>query len=458
MAELENQEQNAEEVTAVETTEESVVEAAEKQPHEDAEKGDTKPVKQGSSDAESVESGRGVVVKPEENPVDKAVSAAKKAADESKPAKDAVNKDAPAPEKGEKLKETEDNEDEDAIVEKAPSKMESIKAIVNTMKEMTKEQLQKTFGTMSEDEVDESLTKAEVARKIVETLKGMDEEDVLKFAESFNSKEEEEEVKESVDEETPATVEADLVEIEVEDDLKAISEALELSDENAEKAQTIFKAAINSKVVAIKEELEAAQAEEIKTSVDKVKDELAENVDKYLTYCAEEWTKENELAIERGLRSEMTENFIEGLKALFVEHYVEVPEDKYDVIDELANRLDDMEQKLDGEVQKNMDVTEELDQIKRSNVIREACEDLSESQKEKMESLADGVDYKDGTDFAEKVSEVKAAYFGKQEGDDIAEETKVEEGTGTFEDEASSPVLDPTIAKYSEAISKLKPL
>jgi len=458
MAELENQEQNAEEVTAVETTEESVVEAAEKQPHEDAEKGDTKPVKQGSSDAESVESGRGVVVKPEENPVDKAVSAAKKAADESKPAKDAVNKDAPAPEKGEKLKETEDNEDEDAIVEKAPSKMESIKAIVNTMKEMTKEQLQKTFGTMSEDEVDESLTKAEVARKIVETLKGMDEEDVLKFAESFNSKEEEEEVKESVDEDTPATVEADLVEIEVEDDLKAISEALELSDENAEKAQTIFKAAINSKVVAIKEELEAAQAEEIKTSVDKVKDELAENVDKYLTYCAEEWTKENELAIERGLRSEMTENFIEGLKALFVEHYVEVPEDKYDVIDELANRLDDMEQKLDGEVQKNMDVTEELDQIKRSNVIREACEDLSESQKEKMESLADGVDYKDGTDFAEKVSEVKAAYFGKSEGDNIAEETKVEEGTGTFEDEASSPVLDPTIAKYSEAISKLKPL
>ena len=154
----------------------------------------------------------------------------------------------------------------------------------------------------------------------------------------------------------------------------------------------------------------------------------------------------------------MTENFIDGLKTLFVEHYVEVPEDKYDVIDELANRLDDMEQKLDGEVQKNMDVTEELDQIKRSNVIREACEDLSESQKEKMESLADGVDYKDGTDFAEKVSEVKAAYFGKQEGDDIAEETKVEEGTGTFEDEASSPVLDPTIAKYSEAISKLKPL
>jgi len=265
MAELENQEQNAEEVTAVETTEGSVVEAAEKQPHEDAEKGDTKPVKQGSSDAESIGSGRGVVVKPEENPVDKAVSAAKSAADESKPAKDAVNKLAPAPEKGDKLKETEDNEDEDAITEKAPSKMESIKAIVNTMKEMTKEQLQKTFGSISEGEVDESLTKAEVARKIVETLKGMDEEDVLKFAEDFNSDEEsEEEVKESKDEETPAAVEADLVEIEVEDDLKAISEALELSDENAEKAKQSSRLQSTVKLLQSKKRLKLKNKKKLK--------------------------------------------------------------------------------------------------------------------------------------------------------------------------------------------------
>jgi hypothetical protein len=197
---------------------------------------------------------------------------------------------------------------------------------------------------------------------------------------------------------------------------------------------------------------------ESNSSVEQVKGDLAEAVDKYLTYCAEEWTKENELAIERGLRSEMTENFIDGLKTLFVEHYVEVPEDKYDVMDELANRLDEMEDKLDVEVQKNIDVTEELDSIKRGNVIREACEDLSESQKEKMTSLADGVDYKDGEDFAEKISEVKEAYFGANS-DGIATETNVEEGTGTFEDEASSEtILDPTIAKYSEAISKLKPL
>jgi hypothetical protein len=338
--------------------------------------------------------------------------------------------------------------------------MENIKAIVNTMKEMTKEELQKTFGAISEDEVDETLTKAEVARKIVETLKKLDNEEVAKIREKYEDEEEEEkeeEVKEeSVDEETSAELESSLVEIEVEDDLSAISEALELSEENQEKAKTIFKAAVTSKVAEIKEELESQYSEELKTSVDKVKGDLAEAVDKYLTYCADEWTKENELAIERGLRSEMTENFIEGLKTLFVEHYVDVPEDKYNVIDELANRLDEMEEKLDNEVSKNMEIVEENDSLKRSNVIREACEDLSESQKEKMESLSNGVDFKDIEDFQEKVTEIKEAYF-PIEGETISEDTVVEEGTGEFASNEDK-VLDPSIARYSEALSKLKPL
>ena len=447
MAELENN------LETVDETVETVAEAG--QPDAKAEKGDSKPVKQGSSDAEKIESGKGEVVKPEENPVDKSVDSVKKAGDGTKQVKDAVNKSAPAPEKSEKLKEDDDSEKE---VVKA-TKMESIKAIVNNMKDMTKEELQKTFGEMSEEEVDETLTKAEVARKIVEMLKGMDEASVLKIAEKYeDEEEEEEEQKESVEETVDtAELESSLVEIEVEDDLNAISEALDLSEENAEKARTIFKAAVQSKVAEIKESLESQYSEELKTSVEKVKGDLAEAVDKYLSYCAEEWTKENELAIERGLRAEMTENFIEGMKTLFTEHYVEVPEDKYNVMDELANRLDEMEEKLDVEVSKNMEVSEELDSLKRANVIREASNDLTESQKEKMESLANGVDFKDTEDFAEKISEIKEAYF-PTEGDNIAEEMTVEEGTGTFEEESSEIALDPTIARYSSAISKLKPL
>jgi len=452
MAELETN------LETVEETVETVAEAG--QPDAKAEKGDTKPVKQGSSDAEKIESGKGEVVKPEENPVDKSVDSVKKAGDETKQVKDAVNKSAPAPEKSEKLKEDDDSEKE---VVKA-TKMESIKAIVNNMKDMTKEELQKTFGEMSEEEVDETLTKAEVARKIVEMLKGMDEASVLKVAEKYeDEEEEEEEQKEAVEEETvdTAELESSLVEIEVEDDLNAISEALDLSEENAEKARTIFKAAVQSKVAEIKESLESQYSEELKSSVEKVKGDLSEAVDKYLTYCAEEWTKENELAIERGLRAEMTENFIEGMKTLFVEHYVEVPEDKYNVMDELANRLDEMEEKLDSEVSKNMEVTEELDSLKRANVVQEASNDLTESQKEKMESLSKGVDFKDAADFEEKIAEIKEAYF-PAEGDNIAEEMTVssEEGTGSFEDEKSSSneFVDPTIARYSSAISKLKPL
>jgi hypothetical protein len=445
MAELENN---------LESTEVEVSE--EKQPTDGAQKGDAKPVKQGSSDAEKIESGKAEVVKPEENPVDKAVDAQKKAENVKPVSGDAHQKNAGKGDSQPKLAKVSEEEESKDVVK--ATKMESIKAIVNNMKEMTKEELQTRFSSISEEEVDETLTKAEVARKIVESLKSMDEEAVSDIAEKWSKEEEEEEeVKEEiVDEETSAELEANLVEIEVEDDLSKISEALDISEENQEKAKTIFKAAVSSKVEEIKESLENQYSEELKSSVEKVKADLAEGVDKYLSYVAEEWTKENELAIERGLRAEMTENFIDGLKTLFVEHYVDVPEDKYNVIDELANRLDEMEQKLDGEVSKNIDITEELDALKRSNVVKAAGDSLSESQKEKLESLSNGVDYKDEADFAEKIAEIAEAYFPK-ESDKLVEDTIVEEGTGELS-EKKEPVLAPDMQQYTQAITKLKPL
>ena len=449
MAELENN---------LETIEEKAV----KQPHDGAEKGDSKPVKQGSSDAESIESGKVEVVKPEENPVDKAVASVKSAENVKPVSGDAQQKNADKADPQPKLKKVSEDEAESKKDEVKSSKMESIKAIVNNMKEMTKEEISSVLGTISEEEVDESLTKAEIARKVVESLKSMDEEAVAEVYGKMKKKEEVEEEVETteeveVDEETSTELESSLVEIEIDDDLSKISESLELSEENAEKAKTIFKAAVTSKVAEIKEQLESQYSEELKTSVEKVKGDLSEAVDKYLTYCAEEWSKENELAIERGLRSEMTENFIEGLKTLFVEHYVDVPEDKYNVIDELANRLDEMEQKLDGEVSKNMEITEELETLKRVNIVKSAGEDLTESQREKLESLAEGVDFKDAEDFAEKISEVKNAYF-PVDGETLEEDTVVEEGTGVISEESGEPVLAPEIATYANALSKLKPL
>jgi len=440
MAELENNLETTEEVV------ETVLE--EGQPDAKAEKGDKKPVKQGSSDAATIGQGKAEVVPVETNPVDKAVKAIKDA-EKKVPSNegDPQKKGAGKAEKADKIKE-----------ETKPSKMESIKAIVNNMKEMTKEELQTVLGTISESETDESLTKAEVARAVVESLKSMDEDKVGEILASMSKLDEvKEEEEEAVAEEVSADLESSLVEIEIDDDLSAISEALDLSPENAEKAKTIFKASVQSKVQEVKEQLDAKYQEELKTTVNAVKDDLSEAVDKYLTYCAEEWTKENELAIERGLRSEMTENFIEGLKTLFVEHYVDVPEDKYDVIDELANRLEEMESKLDGEVSNNMAITEENDSLKRGNVVSEASKDLTDTQKEKLSSLAEGVDYKDEADFAEKVAEVKAAYF-PVEGEKVVTETLVVEGANEFEVEQTEKVLDPTMNKYTQAISKLKPL
>ena len=440
MAELENNLETTEEV--VETIEEG------QQPDSKSEKGDKKPVKQGSSDAESIEAGKAEVVPVETNPVDKAVKAVKDA-EKKVPSNegDPQKKGAGKAEKQEKVKE-----------ETKPSKMESIKAIVNNMKEMTKDELQSVLSTISESEEDDSLTKAEVARAVVESLKTMDEDKVGEVLESMSEEVTEEVTEEdAVAEEVSADVESSLVEIEIDDDLSAISEALELSEENSEKAKTIFKAAVQSKVQEVKEELDAKYQEELKTTVETVKGDLSEAVDKYLTYCAEEWTKENELAIERGLRSEMTENFIEGLKTLFVEHYVDVPEDKYDVIDELANRLEEMEAKLDGEVSNNMAITEELDGLKRQNVVSEASKDLTDTQKEKLSSLAEGVDFKDTEDFAEKVSELKEAYF-KVDGEKVEAETNIQEGANEFEVEETEKVVSAEMEKYSSAITKLNPL
>ena len=439
MAELENN-------LTVDETVNSILEAG--QPDAKAEKGDKKPVKQGSSDAESIESGKAEVVPVETNPVDKAVKSVKDA-EKKVPSNegDPQKKGAGKAEKAEKIKE-----------DTKPSKMESIKAIVNNMKEMTKEELQSVLATISESEEDESLTKAEVARAVVESLKTMDEDKVGEILESM-SEEVTEEVaeEEAVAEEVTADVESSLVEIEIDDDLSAISEALDLSEENAEKAKTIFKAAVTSKVAEVKESLDAQYQEELKSTVATIKEDLSEAVDKYLSYTAEEWVKENELAIERGLRSEMTENFIEGLKTLFVEHYVDVPEDKYDVMDELANRLEEMEAKLDGEVSQNMAIVEELDTLKRGNVVSEASSDLTDTQKEKLSSLAEGVDFKDEADFAEKIAEIKEAYF-KVDGEKVEAETVIVEGANEFEVEQTEKHVDPTMAKYSSAITKLNPL
>jgi len=438
-----------------------------------AEKGDKTAPKQGSSDAEKIEKGKGDVVTPDENPVDKAVASVKKASDNKVAPKRKGDQDG-GDKVAAKVKEDVETEEETSI-EEGYSKVEMIKAMVNKFKDMDKEQLKASYDKMvdkkdddDEDDDMEESTRAELIRAIAEHLKYADEETV---AEHFDivineakakddEEDEDDDEDEEMDEEVQKELEDAIKEVEVNEDVEALANSLGLNEENKAKAQTIFESAVAVKVDAIKKELAEQYSNEHQTAVEESKSALSEQVDKYLSYIAEEWVKENELAIERGLKSEMTENFIDGLKALFVEHYVEVPEEKYDVMDELANRLDEMEEKLNSEVERNMKLQEEIDGFQRESVVNEACADLSEAQKEKLLSLSEKVDFQDKEDFGNKISEIKEAYFPTEKTEDTLIESSEEgqdEWTDTVVESTEKPV-DPTMAKYAEFVSKVKPL
>lgn len=443
-----------------------------------AEKGDTKHPKQGSSDAESIDGGKGEVVTPDENPVDKSVASVKKASDGKVAPKRKGDQDG-GDKVADKVKEDVDTE-EDSSIEEGYSKVEMIKAMVNKCKSMDKEQLKAMYDKLNagkdhddeeHDDMEES-TKAELIRAIAEHLKYAEEETVaehfdivvneakVKEEEDEDDDEKDDDEDEEMDEEVQKELEDAIAEVQVDEDVEALANSLNLDEENKAKAQTIFESAVAVKVDAIKKELEEQYSNEHQTAVEESKSALSEQVDKYLSYVAEEWVKENELAIERGLKSEMTENFIDGLKALFVEHYVEVPEEKYDVMDELANRLDEMEDKLNSEVERNMKLQEEIDGFQRETVVKEACADLSDAQTEKLLSLSEKVDFQDKEDFVSKISEIKEAYFPTEKNEDTLIEESEEgqdEWTDTVVESTEKPV-DPQMAKYAEFVSKVKPL
>jgi hypothetical protein len=222
-----------------------------------------------------------------------------------------------------------------------------------------------------------------------------------------------------------------------------------LSEEFKQKAATVFEAAIKSKVKDIAEEIEADYNKKFEEETSKAKDELVEKVDSYLSYVVEEWMKENELALERGIKGEIAEDFISGLKKLFEDHYIDVPDEKYNVLEDQASKIDELEKKLNESIEKNVELSKENGKYVRQSIIDEASKELAETQKEKFNKLAEEVDYKNEEDFRNKVSTIKESYFGKKD------------SSGEIDDVAadSSPLnedLSNAMAAYSAAISKTK--
>ena len=222
-----------------------------------------------------------------------------------------------------------------------------------------------------------------------------------------------------------------------------------LSEEFKTKAATVFEAAIKSKVKEIAEEMQADYDKKLTEETSKSKDELVEKVDSYLAYVVEEWMKENELALERGIKGEIAEDFISGLKKLFEDHYIDVPDEKYNVLEDQSSKIDELNNKLNESIAKNVELTKENGNFKKDQIVDEASENLTDTQKEKFNKLAEEIDYKNEEDFKTKVATVKESYFGKKEStseiDDVAAESS-----------AQPEDLTNAMAAYSAAISKTK--
>ena len=209
----------------------------------------------------------------------------------------------------------------------------------------------------------------------------------------------------TVTEETPT--------ISVDDDLAALFGGEELSEEFQEKAKTIFEAAVNSKVNQLQEEMSAEYEKTLTEHLEEVKAELIERTDSYLEYVSDEWLKENALEVEHGLKTEMTESFLSGMKTLFEDHYVSIPDDKYDVLESMVNKLDDMEGRLNEQIEKNVSLNKRLGDSTADGIFRDIAEGLAETQKEKLQSLAEGVEFEGEEQYREKLVTLKESYFPK---------------------------------------------
>ena len=250
-------------------------------------------------------------------------------------------------------------------------------------------------------------------------------------------------------EDAKAEIEEKIKSISVKEDVDALTEGEELSEEFKEKAATVFEAAIKSKMRSEVERISEAYQTEKDQEMEAFKDELTEKVDTYLNYVVEEWSKENELAIERGLKGEIAEDFISGLKQLFEDHYIDVPDEKYDVLEAQSDKIAELEDRLNEEIQKNVDMSQTNSELVREQVIAEVSEDLADTEIEKFKELTNDVEFTDEESFKEKVSTIKESYFPKTTTSSVGTYIDDEQGS-TAQDVDTTDAMK----RYMSAISR----
>ena len=382
-------------------------EAAQDMPTKGAVKGDSMDKVEG----EVQDLGK-AVDNPDEKKGPDAAKANKKVSDaQTKGAKDAGGADTPTAVKEPLAAETEIEHDGEELEEMAMTK------------EMMKAEMMKKMEMMKAKELKAMYNKME--------MMGKEEEEK---SESKDAKVEE------------STLDERIASVDVSDDVSALTQDEELSEEFKEKAATIFEAAVKSKIRSEVERIEMEKVQEVAEEINTVRDELTEKVDNYMNYVVEEWMKENEIAIERGLKGEIAEDFISGLKALFEEHYVDVPDEKYDILGQQSEKIDELEAKLNEQIEKNAEMKKSHDVLVRDRVFTECSSDLADTEVEKFKSLAEEVDFSNEESFKEKLDQLKETYFPKAK--------TVAESVDTPSEEGQSYDTTGAMSTYMAAISK----
>ena len=279
-----------------------------------------------------------------------------------------------------------------------------------------------------------------------------DQADVVSEEETTESEEQEIVAEEESSEEEEVVAEEQIEDsIDVEEDLTALLEGEELSEEFQNKARTIFEAAIKTKISEVKSELQEQYEKTIVEEVASVKAELAERVDAYLEYVSDEWMSENKLAVEAGLKTEMTDSFLTGMKSLFEDHYVTIPEEKYDVLNSMVEKLDEMEGKLNEQINKNVALNKRLAESTSDVILADVSEGLAVTQKDKLATLAENVEFDGEDNYREKLVTLRNSYFPANPG---APKTKTENLSEGAETGHQQPAVTGSMESYLKAISR----
>ena len=297
-------------------------------------------------------------------------------------------------------------------------------------------------------------TKNQMLKNIYDEVNKMLKSDLAGKYEQIMASTSLETVKEVKETRTQAAVtKEDIGPINVQDDIEALTAGEEgLSEEFKTKATTIFEAAVHAKVVDEVNARMEQQAKEQEAGSQEFQKELTEKVDGYLTYVVEEWMKENELAIERGIRSELVEDFMSGIKTLFTEHYIDIPEEKVDMVDDLFTKVEDLETSLDEEINRGVELQKELAQFKKDDALKQSTSDLADTDSEKIAKLAEGIEFENTEQYIEKLNVLKESYFPKT--DSVTSEITETDDTIELTEEQSPEKVDESMKHYTSAIKR----